>query len=108
LAAADLFWAAFTHGRGSPLKLYEYMAMSRPVVVAGAGGSADPLEASRCGRALEKGDVEGLADAVVHYLHGETSELEAVGARGRAWVMANATWAHTARLMVLAMEKVVS
>jgi len=96
LAPATILWAAYANTYGSPLKQLEYMAMGKPVVVAGTGQAADLVAAPACGRAVPLGDDEGLAGAARDILLLAPDERAVLGGRGRTWVEQNATWSATA------------
>lgn len=96
LAPAAVLWTAFAGAHVSPLKELEYMAMGKPVVVAGAGPAAQLVETARCGTAVAIGDRDGLARATADLLRRPEAELRSLGAAGRAWVTANASWSATA------------
>jgi glycosyltransferase involved in cell wall biosynthesis len=100
LAAADLGFAG--HGRNrlgvlyhSPLKIYEYLAMAKPVV---ASASEDALTAVRDGEngfVYEPGDPADLARAL-RRAWSRRDHLLAMGARAREEVLARHTWRHRA------------
>ena len=93
---ADICWASFRNNYGSPLKLYEYMAMGKPVVVAATGQPATVVNDSGCGTVVARGDTRGLCTAAVA-LGGLTSDgLQAIGDRGRRWAEKNCSWSGTA------------
>jgi glycosyltransferase involved in cell wall biosynthesis len=56
---------------GSPTKIFEYMALGRPIVASALGQIAEVLEDGRTARLVPPGDVQALADAVVELLKRE-------------------------------------
>lgn len=100
LAPASLFWAAFANEYGSPLKELEYMAMGKPVVVAGAGSAARLIASAKCGTAVAIGDHRGLAEAAADVLRLHEREVDSLGRAGREWVADNASWSSTAESML--------
>lgn len=100
LAPATILWAAYANTYGSPLKQFEYMAMGKPVVVAGTGQAADLITAPTCGRAVPLGDDEGLAEAVRELFLLSSDERAVMGGRGRRWVERHATWSATAESVI--------
>ena len=74
LDACDIFAApnvAASDGSeffGSPTKLFEYMAMARPVVASRLGQIADVIDDGTNGVLVEPGDAEGLARAIERLL----------------------------------------
>jgi len=104
LATADVCWAAFNQSYTSPLKLYEYMAMAKPVVIAAAGQPVQVVTNAGCGRVQMRGDAAGLAYSVSALLRMNADERRELGERGRAWVATAGTWAQAAASMVKAMD----
>lgn len=66
-------------------KLFDYMAVGRPVI-----SSAEPLnnpaEEAQCGLTIPPRDPEALAEAVIKLFRMPKEEREAMGRRGRAYV----------------------
>jgi glycosyltransferase involved in cell wall biosynthesis len=100
LVCADVFWAALLHDYGSPLKLYEYMAMARPVVLAGAGEAVEVVQASRCGKAVDRGDDQGLLTCALDLCRASDEQRREMGENGRTWIMNGHTWADVAARFV--------
>jgi colanic acid biosynthesis glycosyl transferase WcaI len=75
-----------------PSKVYSILAAGRPFVcTAGAGTSLADLEPEVGGfRCVPPGDAEAFCDAVAGLL-AEPEQADAMGARGREWVVANAS-----------------
>lgn len=71
-----------------PSKMFEIMAMGRPILASLRGEAAGILNASGGAVVVEPEDVEGLAHAVVK-LHGREEELEGMGRAGRAFAAAH-------------------
>lgn len=96
LAPANLLWGAFANTYGSPLKALEYMAMGKPIVLAGEGQAARLIASAQCGAAVAIGDHRALAEASANVLLLAESARESLGMNGREWVVANASWSATA------------
>jgi len=75
----------------SPLKLYEYMAASLPVVVSDVGDLAAIVGASNCGVAVAPDRPDLLAAALADLAAGP-GRAAALGAAGRAHVVAHHSW----------------
>jgi len=75
----------------SPLKLYESMACGVPLVVPDLPGSADTVLEHGCGVVLDALDAEAVARAVSR-MAANADERSAMGARGRAAVLAHYSW----------------
>lgn len=100
LAPARLLWGAFSGDHVSPLKVYEYMAMGKPVVVAGAGQAAQIIGLAGCGSSVSRGDHAALAQAAINTLRLPEVARQKLGCAGHEWATSNATWASTAEEMV--------
>ena len=82
--AMDVCTAPFLISAGlrSPVKIFDYMACSRPVVASKIPGTTDIFDGSGAVRLIEPEDNEALASAIVNVLTGEEEEKE-MGAKGR-------------------------
>lgn len=86
----------------SPLKVYEYMAASLPVVASRVGQLRDLLEDDVTGLLYPPGDSAALAEAL-RRLAQDAALRERLGARARATVLARHTWGAVAeRILDLA------
>jgi glycosyltransferase involved in cell wall biosynthesis len=83
----------------SPLKLYEAMAMARPIIGARVGQVEEVLDDGETGLLYEPGDPEDLAEKIARVLR--APELGArLAAAARARVAASQTWEQNARRIV--------
>ncbi len=57
-----------SHGEGTPNCIMEAMACGLPVIATEVGGIPDVVESNRTGMLVQKGDSQGLADALVSLL----------------------------------------
>ncbi|HET6350507.1 MAG TPA: glycosyltransferase [Coriobacteriia bacterium] len=99
LHSADVCWAAFPYDYPSPLKVYEYLALARPVVIAGHGLPERIVAESEAGVSVARADAHAMADAAVGLLDDSVS-AHALGARGRNWILSHATWQKVAEAML--------
>lgn len=102
LAAMDVVaipYPAGGHTYFSPLKLYEAMAMARPIVGARSGQVAEVLGDEKAGLLYEPGDVDGLVARIVELLESR-ERAEALGRTARERVVASHTWDDNARRIV--------
>jgi glycosyltransferase involved in cell wall biosynthesis len=110
IEAMDVVVAPYAPGADSyfsPVKLFEYMAMARPVVAARIGQTADVIEHGRSGWLYEPGDVTQLADAI-RTLSGDASLRERLASAARQRVLVNYTWQHNARRVTELAERALS
>jgi glycosyltransferase involved in cell wall biosynthesis len=92
-ATVELFDACYVGYRRSPLyrfgvspnKLYEYMAVGRPVLFA-VDAANQPVQEADCGRTVAPEDPEALADAIRSLAACSETELARLGANARAYV----------------------
>ena len=91
----------------SPLKLYEAMACSVPVIVSEAPVQAELIRAAGCGLVIPEGDPAALASAVAT-LRGDAHASVLMGERGRQTVVLSHSWdtraEHTHRILLRAIS----
>ena len=80
---------------GSPTKLFEYMAMARPVVASRLGQIAEVIVDRENGLLVEPGDAKELAQAI-ELLAADKSLGARLGAAARQTVVGRYTWQHNA------------
>lgn len=80
---------------GSPTKLFEYMAMARPVVASSLGQIADVIEDGESGLLVEPGNREELARAIDR-LASDEALRKRMGSAARLRVKEKYTWRHNA------------
>ena len=69
-------------------KLFDYLAASKPLILAGRPAN-NPVEEARCGLTVPPRDPQALAEAVVKLYQMPKEEREAIGKRGREYVEKN-------------------
>jgi len=74
------------------LKLYESMAASVPVIVTDLPGHAELVRLNRCGIVVPVGDAPAIATAVSELWRSKAAS-QAMGSRGRQFVLREASWA---------------
>ncbi|MDA8388827.1 MAG: glycosyltransferase family 4 protein [Nitrospiraceae bacterium] len=72
----------------SPNKLMDYMMAARPVIHAINAGN-DMVSESNCGISIAPGQPEAIRDAVIKLINMTAAERNAMGARGRDYVLAH-------------------
>lgn len=77
----------------SPNKLFEYMAAGRPVLF-GVNTSVNPVSECNAGLVFDAADASSLADAIEQLTALPLAERHAMGARGRAYVTSNHSFAN--------------
>jgi glycosyltransferase involved in cell wall biosynthesis len=97
LAAMDILLAPVARGsfagefHGSPLKLFEYLAMARPVIAPASGQTGEIIEDGISGLLIDSNDTEKLA-AAIKELAASPSRRKMLGNAGRQRVVAEFTW----------------
>jgi len=91
LRGADIFWAALSNSHGSPLKVFEYMALGAPVLMAAVGSGVDPIADARAGSVVGKGEYLQLRDAALLRIDDGKLRL-AEGERALSWIDSRGTW----------------
>lgn len=74
----------------SPLKLFEYLAMEKPVV-GGTGGQIEDVLNKGCGIHLSELTPEKIAKEII-YLFGNPEKIKEMGEIGRKYVLENHSW----------------
>jgi glycosyltransferase involved in cell wall biosynthesis len=88
---------------GSPTKLFEFMAMGRPIVASELEQIGDVLEDGRTARLVRPGDVEDLVRGIRDVL-ARPDRGYSLGVAARDEVKARHTWDHRARQLVARLE----
>ena len=110
LAACDILVSP--HGRqadggeffGSPTKLYEYMAMGRPIVASAVGQIADVLDDGRTALLVPPDDPAALA-AAIGRLVAEPELRRRLGDNARQDALAHHTWHQNAQRVLATLEQ---
>jgi glycosyltransferase involved in cell wall biosynthesis len=88
---------------GSPTKLFEYMAMARPVVASRLGQIAGIIVDGENGLLVEPNDADSLAQAIER-LANDAALRQQLGAAARQTVIEQYTWQHNAARVFDAMR----
>jgi len=91
LAAFDIAVMPDSNDYGSPMKIYEYMAMGKPVVAPRLGPLQDGIRDGETGLLFPPRDAAGLRSALTALLRDEPRRAR-MGELARAHVLANHTW----------------
>ncbi|BFH76248.1 glycosyltransferase family 4 protein [Thermus thermophilus] len=89
----------------SPLKLYEYMAMGKPVVASAFADAKRLVREGETGYLFEPGNLEDLKRAL-RKAYGEREVWPLLGQKARVEVVARHSWEARVRSMVLQIEKI--
>jgi glycosyltransferase involved in cell wall biosynthesis len=95
------------HGLGSPLKVFEYMAVGKPVITTDVKPISDPIQNGITGYLIPPGDSRALASAILKVLE-DKQKAEKVGAAGRLSVIANYSWSIVAKQLGDVFEGVIN
>jgi glycosyltransferase involved in cell wall biosynthesis len=90
IASADVCYSGHSAFR-SPLKLYEYMAMGRPVISSAVPDATAALVDGESGFLFQPGDVEGLTRAL-RAAHAARECLDVMGRRARQAAVESHSW----------------
>lgn len=72
-------------------KLIDYMYSGRPVL-GSYSGFPSMIDEAGCGEFVPAGDSQALVRAMQRWMQRPTNELDAIGARGRQWLLKNRTY----------------
>ena len=95
----------FRHGI-SPNKMFDYLAVSRPVIFS-VDTPVNPVEEAGAGLTIAPEDPEALANAVLELAALDASERRAMGERGRAYVLEHHDLSKLANRVAGALREVV-
>ena len=95
------------HGLGSPLKVFEYMSVGKPVITTNVKPISDPIQDGVTGYLIPPGDSRALSSAILRIL-GDRGAAETIGAAGRRSVVANYSWSIVAEQLQGIFEAVVN
>lgn len=110
LAAADILLSPQVHNQdgtlffGSPTKLFEYMAMGKPIIASDLAQIGDILDDGRTALLTQPGSVPALADALERSLT-DPSALSHLGDAARALLEAEHTWNARIRALETALAR---
>ena len=83
----------------SPIKIFEYMAMAKPVVAGRIGQVEEVIRHSETGWLFEPGNISQLAAALNKLLE-DTALRRRLGEQAREWVVRERTWECNARCVI--------
>ncbi|MFP4528776.1 MAG: glycosyltransferase family 4 protein [Candidatus Kapaibacterium sp.] len=86
---------------GSPTKLFEYMAMGRPVVASAVGQIAEVIEHGKNGLLTAERSPDDLAEKII-YIYNNPEKAAAIGRSARDTVISNYTWRSNAKRIIAA------
>jgi len=101
VAAMDIAVLLDSNTYGSPMKIFEYWGMGKPVVAPSVPPVLEVMRDRETGLLIEPGNASQLADRIVE-LAGDAALRERLGAAGRACACAHHTWRNNAEQIVAA------
>jgi glycosyltransferase involved in cell wall biosynthesis len=99
IGAMDICVLPDSNAFGSPIALFEFMAMGKPCVVPDLGPMRDVIEDKVTGIVFPHGDFAALGSALLHLVEDPALRSQ-LGARARETVFKRHTWAVNARVVV--------
>jgi glycosyltransferase involved in cell wall biosynthesis len=97
--AMDICVLPDSNAFGSPIALFEFMAMGKPCVVPDLGPMRDVIEDNVTGIMFPHADYEALEKALLRFVEDPPFRLQ-VGSRARQTVLTRHTWAANAHFVV--------
>lgn len=91
IAAFDITVMPDSNDYGSPMKIFEYMSMSKPVIAPRLGPLEDGIKDGIEGILFEKGNKEALLQAIISLIENKQLRLD-MGRAGRENVLKHHTW----------------
>jgi glycosyltransferase involved in cell wall biosynthesis len=83
----------------SPIKIFEYMMMAKPVVAGRIGQVEEMIADGETGLLYEPGNIEQLTAALTR-LASDAELSRRIGAKAKAWVQQERTWDNNARQVI--------
>ncbi len=110
IASGDVGYSGHTDTQGravfrSPLKLYEYMAMAKPIISSAVADAVDLVVNGETGYLFDAGSTDGLSQALRRAYVGR-ERLPAMGARGRQLIEQGHSWTARCRMIVESAKRV--
>jgi glycosyltransferase involved in cell wall biosynthesis len=110
LAACDILLSPHVHNAdgtkffGSPTKLFEYMAMAKPIIASGVGQIGDVIHDGVNGVLMKEGDHIDLAEKILA-LAGNAALRERLGAAARRDAIGKYSWQQNAQRVIDAVQR---
>ncbi len=83
----------------SPLKIYEYMAMGKPVVASAFADAIEAIKDGETGFLFQSGDKESLK-AALRKAYANRESLPEIGSKAREEIIANYSWNARVEMML--------
>ena len=99
IAAMDACMLLDSNDYGSPMKVFEYMALAKPVVAPRVGPVLEVLRDRDTALLIDPGDVDQMVDAISE-LHADAALRERLAQAGRAQILSRHTWTRNAAEIV--------
>jgi len=87
----------------SPNKLMDYMVAGRPIIHSVSAGN-DPVMEADCGLTVPPGDVTRISDAIIRLVKLPVTAREAMGQRGREFILKHQTYRVLAERFATALD----
>jgi glycosyltransferase involved in cell wall biosynthesis len=95
VAAMDITVLLNSNAYGSPMKVFEYLAMGKSVIAPSVEPVLEVLRDNETGFLIAPGDASAMAERILQ-LAGDPELRQRLGRAGRAYVIATHTWARNA------------
>ncbi len=99
IAAMDIAILLDSNAYGSPMKIFEYLAMSKAVIAPRVGPVEEIITDSRTGLLIDPGNAEQMAEKIV-LLAGDLKLRHRLGEQGRKYVITHHTWKDNATSII--------
>ena len=99
IAAMDACMLLDSNDYGSPMKVFEYMALAKPVIAPRVAPVLEVMRDRDTALLIDPGDAEQMVDAICE-LHADAALRERLAQAGRAQVLRRHTWSRNAAEIV--------
>jgi glycosyltransferase involved in cell wall biosynthesis len=105
VSAMDITVLLNSNAYGSPMKVFEYLAMGKAVIAPSVEPVREVLRDGETGLIIEPGDATAMAQRILE-LAGDADKRRRLGEAGRAYVIANHTWDRNAATIIDTYQRV--
>ncbi len=105
ISAVDIGLLLDSNSYGSPMKIFEYWAMGKPVIAPGVPAVMEILRNGETGFVIQPGDARAMARRILQLADDEALREE-LGRAGRARVLQNHTWEENAQKILSAVAQI--
>lgn len=105
IMAMDICVMPDSNNYGSPMKIFEYMAMGKPVVAPRLGPIEEVIEDGKNGLLFDQGDINGITSCLNRLIN-DRELYDNISLNAKEKIFKNHLWKHNAEQIIMAYRKV--